>query len=164
MPRVICNICPKEFYVKPSHQKIGYGKYCSIKCKAECQQKGKFIKCDICRKKSWKMPKELKHSKSGKFFCSKSCQTFWRNKTYVGPNHANWKGGWSIYRNILIRSGCVKICKRCGNDDVRILAVHHIDQNRKNNDINNLTWLCHNCHFLIHNDRQERDKFMGTIV
>jgi len=38
-------------------------------------------------------------------------------------------------------------CYVCGyNDDERILEVHHVDENRNNNDINNLKILCPNCH------------------
>ncbi|MBI4281264.1 HNH endonuclease [Candidatus Uhrbacteria bacterium] len=32
----------------------------------------------------------------------------------------------------------------------RVLLVHHIDENRKNNVLSNLVWLCRNCHFLVH--------------
>jgi hypothetical protein len=43
-------------------------------------------------------------------------------------------------------------CERCGFvPEVREqLAVHHADENRKNNDPSNLMTLCHNCHALIH--------------
>jgi 5-methylcytosine-specific restriction endonuclease McrA len=41
-------------------------------------------------------------------------------------------------------------CKICGFDDLNVLCVHHIDGNRKNNDISNLEILCANCHFKMH--------------
>jgi predicted HNH restriction endonuclease len=38
----------------------------------------------------------------------------------------------------------------CGYDeDERILEVHHIDEDRNNNDIKNLCILCPNCHVKI---------------
>lgn len=38
-------------------------------------------------------------------------------------------------------------CAACGyNEDERILEVHHIDENRTNNKIDNLVILCPNCH------------------
>jgi len=42
------------------------------------------------------------------------------------------------------------ICSKCGFEDKRVLVIHHKDYNRKNNNINNLIWLCRNCHYLIH--------------
>lgn len=83
---------------------------------------------------------------------------------YTGPNHPNWKGGRSTYRDNLIKSKISKICKLCKIKDCRILAVHHIDRNRKNNKMGNLTWLCHNCHFLVHHFKEEKEKFMEVLV
>jgi endogenous inhibitor of DNA gyrase (YacG/DUF329 family) len=53
MPQVNCKICGKEFYVKPSHQRHGWGKYCSRECQHKGQLKGEFISCAICQKKIW---------------------------------------------------------------------------------------------------------------
>jgi len=151
MPIVKCKICSTEFYVKPSQQKLGYGKYCSVKCQVEGRKKGKFVYCTICNKKTWKRPKALKHSKSGKFFCGKSCQTIWRNKFYSGDKHPNWQGGeHQHYRSFMLKGNTKQICKICGNKDKRVLIVHHLDENRRNNNIANLIWLCCNCHYLVH--------------
>ncbi len=151
MPIVNCKKCNKEFNAKPSWLKIGYGKYCSSKCQYKSYRKGKFIECDICGKKTWKQPKQINHSKSGKFFCSKSCQTLWRNQEFVGPKHGNWKGGENIHhKDFLVKNGIKIFCRICGTEDERVIAVHHIDQNRKNNKIKNLIFLCQNCHHLVH--------------
>ncbi|MBI4238128.1 MAG: HNH endonuclease [Deltaproteobacteria bacterium] len=58
--------------------------------------------------------------------------------------------GHSAYRQLLRRHGTPEICNRCGLADVRVLVVHHRDRNRKNNTIENLEWLCQNCHCLEH--------------
>ncbi len=151
MPYVRCKICDKKFYTKPSYLKLGWGKYCSIKCKRIAQLKGKFVKCHTCGKKTWKAPKALKHSKSGNFFCCKSCQTIWRNQYYSGPKHPNWKGGeHRQYRKILLKNGKTPVCQICGLKDKRVLIAHHKDRNRKNQTIENLIWLCLNCHHLVH--------------
>lgn len=101
----------------------------------------------------------LVRSKSKKFFCSKTCQTIWRNKiVFIGENHANWKFGESAYRRILAADGKDRICKLCATDDKRILIVHHQDKNRRNNKIENLAWLCHNCHYLVHHFEGTKDK------
>ncbi|MBI4600028.1 HNH endonuclease [Candidatus Uhrbacteria bacterium] len=98
------------------------------------------------------------------FFCNKSCQTKWRNQVYSGPRHHLWIDGGSMYREIMRRSDAKQICRLCKTKDTRILIVHHIDKNRKNNNIANLAWLCHNCHFLVHHHEDERKKFMVGVV
>jgi hypothetical protein len=161
MPQVLCNHCSLEFYAKPSWIKNGYGKYCSRKCSQDSQRNGKIFKCVICSTSVYRNLKDQKRSKSGKFFCSKSCQTIWRNSmVYTGNNHPNWVNGESSYRNKMIRGDADKVCKRCLENDSRILAVHHKDKNRKNNELCNLIWLCHNCHFLVHNFKNESQGFI----
>lgn len=163
MPHVECKICSSSFYAKPRHLKIGWGKYCSSKCQYIGQRTGMYFPCAICTKKIWRTPRETKHSVSQKYFCGKHCQTVWRNKFYSGVKHPFWKTGIKAYRQILLRSGTPMECKFCDLKDKRILAVHHIDKNRNNNDLTNLTWLCHNCHFLIHHNKEEMEKLMRLL-
>ena len=154
MPEVNCKICKKGFYIKPSHQKLGWGKYCSRECVFKSQLRGKFVNCFICGKKIYRSLKAIDHSQSGKFFCTKSCQTLWRNQIYVGENSANWKNGEKAYRSILLRSNQNQACVLCKIDDLRILTAHHKDHNRTNNKLDNLMWLCLNCHYLVHHDKE----------
>jgi hypothetical protein len=153
MPQKKCKICDTEFYVKPSHIKLGYGKYCSAACHHQGLRKGKLVHCHICEKEAWKQPKALKNSKSGKFFCSKSCQTKWRNKEYKGTKHANWQGGEYTYYKVMKENNVPPVCKDCGIKNRRVLVIHHKDSNRKNNQLENLIWLCRNCHYLVHNGK-----------
>ena len=156
MPTLRCRLCGKEFYGKPCHIRMGYCKYCSRSCKAKAQKTGKILKCDICQKDVWKTPKAIKSSKSGRFFCSKRCQTLWRNKYYSGTRHPNWLGGeFQDYRRFLIDSGRKEKCVKCGVEDLRILVAHHLDRNRRNNNVINLVYLCMNCHFLIHRHNEK---------
>lgn len=55
-----------------------------------------------------------------------------------------------MYRSILTHSKVLAVCKLCKNKDKRVLAVHHLDRQRSNNKVENLLWLCHNCHHLVH--------------
>lgn len=82
----------------------------------------------------------------------------------MGTRHANWKGGEHSYRELLLRSGKKPVCTLCNTIDIRILAVHHIDYDRTNNAIENLAWLCHNCHHLVHHHSDELERFMAAIV
>ena len=162
MPIVNCGICLKEFYIKPSHKIRGWGKFCSINCRSKAQLKGKVVKCSVCNKSIYRPPRAIAHSKSGKYFCSKSCQTLWRNSFYSGDKSIKWINGIHAYRNILARNGKKPICGLCGNADNRLLNVHHRDHERTNNKIENLCWLCLNCHYLVHNDKVEKQKFLAN--
>ena len=165
MPTVNCQQCDESFYSKPNRIVRGWGKYCSNSCKHLALNTGTFIPCDLCKKPSYKSLKDQRRSKSGKFFCSKSCQTKWRNsEVYVGDKHKSWQGGESVYRDILRRAKVAQVCSKCENTDKRILAVHHKDKNRKNNGVSNLVWLCHNCHFLVHHYKNEARKFVVPVA
>jgi hypothetical protein len=157
---VFCKICGNKFYPRPSHVKKGWGIYCSRNCKnIGTRVRQKFF-CSICNKELMKTTTQISHSKSKKFFCSKSCQTKWRNTEYIGIRHKGFKDGSNIYQSILKRHKIPQICNLCGEKDIRVLTTHHIDENHKNNDIKNLAYLCHNCHSLVHYDRLERHKFL----
>jgi len=163
VPQVNCKICSKQFYAKPFWIRRGKGKYCSPDCQHLGARKGKVIKCDICGKEAYRPLGKLKHSKSKKFFCSKSCQTKWRNSEFVGPKHANWQNGRYAYKSVLLRNKISPQCKLCGINDKRVLATHHLDRDRKNNLVKNLVWLCHNCHHLVHFDSVEKLKLQGLL-
>ena len=150
MPNVTCKICEKKFYTKPFHFNKGWGKYCSKQCQNEGQKTGQFVKCKICSTKVWRMQRSIEHSTSKNFFCGKSCQAIWRNQTYMSEKHSGWINGIRTYRNIIRRSGVIEVCTKCGYKNTKVLIVHHIDHNRSNNSLNNLMWLCRNCHYLIH--------------
>mgnify|MGYP001618077434 CR=1 FL=1 len=156
MPSRLCKTCGQQFFAKPFSIRQGWGKYCSAKCQYLGFRKGRWILCEICKKRVYKSRLALAHSKSGKSFCSKSCQTKWRNTQYVGEKHLLWKGGKAIYRELLLKSAHKQVCKLCGEKDIRVLAAHHIDEDRRNNKINNLVWLCQNCHQLVHHDNVEK--------
>jgi 5-methylcytosine-specific restriction endonuclease McrA len=164
MPVVSCRRCKKSFQAKPSWLKKGHGIFCSSICQYADARKGKVIECSVCGKEAYKKPKALERSKSGKFFCGKSCQTKWRNSEFIQEKHPNWKGGRNAYRSVMRRSNVPKVCLLCKTTDTRVLAVHHIDENRKNNKIENLVWLCHNCHHLVHQYEEGRAQLMAAIV
>lgn len=164
MAKVICKTCAKNFNVKPFYLKRGQGLYCSLKCKYEGTRTGKWVTCSQCSTLTYKKITALKRSKSGKYFCNKSCQFKWRNREFIGEKHTNWKHGKSAYRGILERSGVPKVCRLCKTEDKRVLAVHHIDHNHENNIFENLAWLCHNCHHLVHYDKKEGKRFKDMVA
>ena len=155
-----CVVCDKQFHRKPFLIRRGGGKYCSNKCHYTAIRTGKYVACGTCGKELYRTPKRLRLAKFKKYFCNKSCQTVWRNKVFFGPNHKNWKDGHSSSASVTVlsRTGRNKACEVCGTNDTRVLAVHHKDRNRLNNSATNLSWLCHNCHFLVHHYDVGRDR------
>lgn len=146
-----CRVCGKKILIKKYHAKKGWGKYCSKKCQAKTQFNGKWLECGYCGKRIYRTPRDFKKSKSKKFFCSIRCHCSWENKNRrCGENAPNWISGQSVYRRLLKRYGKTEKCNICGITDSRVLVVHHIDSNRKNNKLGNLEWLCRNCHCVVH--------------
>jgi len=142
----------------------GYGRFCSVVCGRRASRKGKYVMCEVCGKEVYRAPERLQRASSMKYFCTKSCQAVWKNSLKLGDQHPNWKGGAYAYRNLIKRSKIPMICGLCSISDHRILAVHHIDHDHSNNDPKNLSWLCHNCHHLVHHDTVERQRFQDNIL
>lgn len=92
------------------------------------------------------------------------CRVSHTNRQHAGEKHPNWKHGESDYRLLMLRSGRPLVCQRCGTMDERVLSVHHLDGNRANNRLENLTWLCHNCHYLVHHFEEEHEAFMASLA
>lgn len=150
-----CAVCGKEFETIKARVSIGWGIYCSRSCQHKSMRKGLETKCAYCQKKIYRSQKSIKRSKSGRYFCGHLCQLYWFNKQKNGERHPNWQGGKQSYRKNMIRTSKSVLCKKCGLGDIRILTVHHIDKNRDNNNIENLEWLCLNCHHLIHKHQEK---------
>ncbi len=80
-----------------------------------------------------------------KRFCSRSCAN--NRKEW-------WDGNLTKYRTIAFRFW-EKKCVVCGFD--KIVAVHHLDENNKNNNPQNLVPLCINHHEMIHSDEWKEE-------
>ena len=160
MEWVICDSCGKDFLRKKSQIKLAVKHYCSISCAEQGTRKGKMVECFNCKKLVYKSLKELKRSKSKNYFCSKICSNIWLGIQQRAENSPNWAGGKSSYKDLLKRTNIEKVCVLCKKSNSKTLCVHHIDKNRKNNNLSNLVWLCRNCHFLIHNYKKEMFDFL----
>ena len=84
--------------------------------------------------------------------------------------HPNWQGGitneeygqdWTIELKKQIRKRDKWTCQIC-NCKNKILDVHHIDYNKKNNKPENLITLCHSCHCKTNFNRQKWRAYFGA--
>jgi len=115
--------------------------------------KQNFI-CDNCGKTFSAYPA---HRKTSFKFCSCSCKakTLRGGQFLGGEKHPLWKGGLSNKQGYLwswkyIRPKIIKRdneCKICGSNEK--LEVHHIDENKHNNNCFNLITICKKCHTKI---------------
>lgn len=136
----ICGFCEKEYITRVEHSK-----YCSPKCRDRMRPNRqptwnhlkKPIYCEFCREEFY-----IKNDKSNKGrFCSRQCSGMF----LIATGELNYvTKAFIFYENK---------CNRCGIDDDRVLCVHHIDHNRKNNDLSNLEIVCANCHHKHHYER-----------
>lgn len=110
-----------------------------------------IIKCATCGKDVEKWPSQIKKSKTGNMYCSRKCSTIKNNTLFKKwENHPRYRTGIAAYRKIKLDSVKELKCEKCGFDNPLALEVHHKDNNRKNNNIENLELLCCNCHTIAH--------------
>ena len=97
------------------------------------------IECSYCGKKIKRLKSRLK-SQTGEYYCSRECGNRHKNSLIMQT-----KNGSAYRRNAFLEyEHC---CAICGwDEDERILEVHHIDENRNNNNLENLIILCPTCH------------------
>lgn len=122
--------------------------YICPKCKKENHKKKKVeVVCDYCGKIFYK-----KASRIGRFnFCCRECKDSAQRLNSGGQFNemrpAHYKEGIYVhYRKLALQEYAHK-CAVCGwDEDEDILEVHHIDENRNNNNLSNLIILCPICH------------------
>jgi hypothetical protein len=151
-----CEQCGTTFSARIADLKRGRARFCSQKCfgahrSANKKPKEPNVECAHCGKEFYKNKSQKKNSKSGLFFCSRSCKD---SAQRVGgireimPSHYGTSGS----NRVVYRTTCFahhkKECVVCGED--KIVAVHHYDENHYNNDPANLIPLCPTHHQYVH--------------
>ena len=119
-------------------------------CKEEERKKEQIsVICEYCGKSFRIQKSKYITSETKKFFCSRECKDKAQSIDsgeqfdFLRPDH--YKDGKYYYRNRALRKYGEK-CECCGyNEDIDFLEVHHIDENRENNSIENLIVLCPLC-------------------
>lgn len=141
-----CEYCKKEFLrrIKKKRKK----RYCCYDCYYKFVKSKRIeLRCANCDKIIKKSASKLKNSKHKKYFCDRKCKDIAQRLggvKEIQPSH--YKDGEYVYRKNAL-AFYVNECACCRYDEyLEILEVHHIDRNRKNNNLDNLIILCPNCH------------------
>lgn len=151
-----CRHCQKTFQALEKELKRGNGKFCSISCASKSRKRDKDFNatCAQCAMPFYAKTSRFDQTKSGLLFCSRACK---EKAQKIGgieaiqPTHYRGKQTPADYRAFFLRRGLLASCARCGfNAHPQILQIHHRDQDRKNNNLDNLEILCPNCHALEH--------------
>lgn len=148
-----CSHCHKLFLRKASKHayavKHNKPEYCSAKCASDARKNGEFLPCDRCGKLVYRTKAQLQRT-GGRVHCSASCATADYNSQFrTGKNAPAYVQGNRSYRTTAL-SYYGAVCECCGfHEDERLLDVHHIDENRNHNEVENLMVLCPLCHARI---------------
>lgn len=143
----VCLNCSKGYYTKPSW--VSKSKYCSRKCHSESMvhpvKKVGRANCLRCSKEFTDRPHKIKK----RMFCSISCKNIHQKPSLgkLNKDHNQFKNGIGVYRREALKFYGKK-CQKCHSGER--LEVHHIDENRTNNEMSNLSVLCITCHNMEH--------------
>lgn len=143
--KINCAYCGKEFLREKRWAIKNKNNFCCVKHSNLAKQTRENVNCAHCGKEFWMAPARKRKSKSGLFFCSKSCKA----------KEQRFEGKISQHIKVAPRDFILKkynySCANCGyNEYKELLEVHHIDRNRNNNKVENFICLCVMCHTAIH--------------
>ena len=145
---VNCKNCQSQFPTRRDQP----AKYCCKKCSEVARRKRETFFCAQCNKKFERSPSKKKNSKSGLYFCTRECkeeaQRLGGIEIIMPPHYGTAKED-TTYRTLFENHEFV--CSRCGYEEFSCsVEIHHIDENRANNDKENLIPLCACCHRSLH--------------
>lgn len=110
------------------------------------------VQCAYCGEKFFKQKSKINHSRSGLYFCCREHKDLAQRLNSgdefnnIRPKHYGISDGKSGYRKRAYEIYEHK-CAICNwDEDKDMLEVHHIDENRENNEDDNLIILCSICH------------------
>lgn len=102
-----------------------------------------IVQCAWCKKEISRAPSKIQKNKSGFFYCCREHGNL--HKNFLKQNQGEWDNS-NNYRLKAFNNYEHK-CFICNwKEDERILEVHHIDENRNNDQLDNLIILCPTCH------------------
>jgi len=160
-----CKHCNKKFDYNTTSEKANHSRWCNknpnrgnnshLSVRGIINKFGEKktfeVTCQSCSKQFDVIEREKLFPSKEKYFCSRSCANSVGGRTKAEKyNHSGH------YRKIAFKLHG-ESCLVCGFN--KVIEVHHIDENRKNNSKDNLVPLCPNHHMMIH-----RSKFREEII
>lgn len=155
--KITCKICEKEFSILSSVKKARENngtkvQYCSRTCMGIGAKKAKMVECKNCGK-------EFETTRS--IFCSRKCSGESRKKSGVAKKDGFWmENGYKVIYldgNKSIKEH-IKIMQDYIGRELRVdEVVHHIDEDRANNDISNLKLMTKGVHSRLHRNKEKAD-------
>lgn len=129
-----CNNCNTEFYKYPCQLKekngIKPGRFCSKKCMDDSRKHGEDLTCKMCGVVFYRRAGEQKGTKLP--FCSLECV---HNYRLINAKKTTYLKEGATHKHIVIAEKALKRKLKKGE------IVHHIDENKHNNKIENLAIL-----------------------
>lgn len=151
----VCEQCGKEFITHSCYLKRGGGRFCSPSCSTTYR--------NLKNNPSWN-PEVRKKISENHADVSGENNPMYGKRGKDAPSYIDGRSRCNptLYKGILIANGIEPVCKLCGA--IKNIHVHHIDGNRKNNDINNLVWLCTKCHYTVAHkyERDDLGRYCGS--
>lgn len=151
---VTCDNCG-QIYQKETRQiqlnaKLGHKNFCSSDCLKKSRTTSLLLTCSNpdCNRSFVRQKSAYVRNASSQAYCSNSCAASVNNKQRIRDKHSQWNGGTSVYRKMALEHHGAMCCV-CGYNTESCLQVHHIDGNRKNNELNNLLVVCPTHHVEI---------------
>jgi len=158
-----CKTCQKIIYKRPCEIKAN--NFCSPKCNglfhghniSKRKRNGSDIECPVCKKSIYVCPSILKSNIHGMRFCSRKCRT-----ESMKNGLAKWgfaKTGDHTSNNQYIRKQINKVRMKehrrvmqehLGRPLLKTEVVHHINENPKDNRIENLQLMTNEEHVRLH--------------
>lgn len=143
-----CEVCKKVF-CRQKRQVRGH--ICSSLCQSIYKGTRIKVNCAHCNKEIFKQLSDFESSKSGLLFCNRECkEAAQKYIPAIQPEHYGTASAQTGYRRKAFEY-YLHECTMCGyKENKAALIVHHIDEDRHNDEIDNLIILCANCHAITH--------------
>lgn len=144
-----CDHCGEVYIVAKRFSKKS--RFCNKICASNATKDQLVFYCSLCGVEFMRCRSKLNNSKYGLYFCSRLCkekaQSFNGIPDFKPSSYKN--GNYIDYRKLAFDTYGKK-CNKCSYSTYeRMLDVHHLNNDRSNNKIENLEVLCLWCHGLV---------------
>ncbi len=150
----ICKNCGKEFLNKSDYQRRP-SLHCSFKCRCDWKYKNRKNSGNI---KEYNSRPEVRLKKSLWAREHPETNQRWRRNHLERSRSSTTRSGYRkrgypdefFMIKYIVKARDKNKCVVCGEKNRKKLVVHHIDKDKKNNDLSNLETLCRVCHGVKH--------------